>query len=271
VGYPEFRVIEEALGWDPAEVTVPTLPGKAAASPHGDPLSALVGAVLPNLADGVNEKVADARAREERFAANLGSARTAYHGTDGVGRDQIEAAASKIDPADTFGAGVLADGSAPTPTGDAGFSQLTQLMGMAMQAGQQAAQMPMQAVGMVVQTAEPVMQGIQGIVQQATQASGKSGEGVQPDMAGQGADGGSAGPEMTRQTEKPEGTDNEDHSWSEDASEPDKDKETSEVTAGANKANGPRAPIAPPQIGTLDPGHGVQHRRITEAAPEVAL
>ncbi|MBU8825034.1 PE domain-containing protein [Mycolicibacterium goodii] len=267
MGYPEFRVIEEAIGWDPAEVTVPPLPDKAVAAPGGDPLSALVGAVMPNLANDVNKKVAEARAREESFASNLSSARTAYHGADSAGQDQINAAADQIDPADAFGAGAPVESANALSSGEGGFSQLTQLMGMAMQVGQQAAQMPMGAAGTVGQMSQPLIQGVQSIVQQAAQASEGSRQGGQGEGTGGSFDSGvgAVAPEL-----KPEGGNHEENAAADGGTRLDEENDLSEDAAGADVGEGTPAPVDAP----LDSQHVEQkqrHQRIAEAAPEVAL
>lgn len=173
MGYPEFRVIEEALDWDPAVVAVPPVPDNAVYVPGVDPVGLLVNAVMPGIAADVNQQVANTRAREERFANNLRSARTAYHRTDSAGQAQIDSAASTIDPADAFGAGVpVQPTSAAAPTGDASFSQLTQLMGAAMQGVQQAVQVPTQAVGTGAQMVQPVCRASKELSSKARQPPG---------------------------------------------------------------------------------------------------
>ncbi|MEW2479406.1 hypothetical protein AB0876_07405 [Mycobacterium sp. NPDC049093] len=264
MGYPGIRVDETKLAWDPAEVTVPAAPPVTAGS---DPLSVLVAAVVPDYESDVKQQVAATRAREERFAANLQAARGSYHATDGAGGDQISSAGSKLsDPADAFGAG--SPGSTPaaaSSAGDGGGSLLSQLMGVAMQVGQQAVQVPMQAAGAAGQMVQPVMQGVQGIVQQASQGPEKPGEGAKGDAAANGAQGagqpGSAG-------DKPEGKDMDDEDKSSDDRSPeDKNKDA----AGADAGRGPQAPVGAPQTESSIPGEAPRHRRMTETSPEVAL
>lgn len=264
MGYPEFRVIEEALDWDPADVTVPAVPDDAVYVPGVDPIGILVNAVMPDIAADVNQHVANTRGREERFADNLRSARSAYHGTDVAGQDQIDSAASKIDPAGAFGAGspaqtIFADPA--SPGGAPGFAQLTQMMGIAMQGVQQALQAPVQAVGMAGQMAQPIMQGVQGISQQPTRATGtagetRTGEPISSD-AGDGSEPGLPAALEAIQTE------NENNVSSENDNRLDEGK-TAESEAGAETAHGSQAPVGASQT---EPGL----RRMTETAPEVAL
>ncbi|MBU8834536.1 hypothetical protein [Mycolicibacterium goodii] len=268
MGYPEFRVIEEALDWDPAEVTVPPVPDDAVYGPGVDPVGILVNAVMPDIAADVNQQVANTRAREERFAGNLRSARTAYHGTDSAGQAQIDSVASKIDPADAFGAGVPAPPtSAASPTGDAGFSQLTQLMGAAMQGVQQAVQMPMQATGMAAQMVQPVMQGVQGIIQQGTQASGKSQGDIDDEGDGLGS---SSGVGPTLEDESRSLVDERQKSGAEEDVKPEdaKKPERESAAAMAGAGEGPQAPVSAPQD---EPLHPPRSRRMTGTSPEVAL
>ncbi|WKG03641.1 hypothetical protein [Mycolicibacterium sp. HK-90] len=235
-----------------------------------DPLSILANAVMPKYAGQVAEQVAKTRAREEQFAADLQSTRSSYGSTDSAGQGQIDAAAGALDPADRFGAGSPAEASPSPPGSDGAASQLSQMMGIAMQVGQQALQMPMQAVGMAGQMVQPVVQGVQGIVQQATQASEKSGEGAKGDDAENGAEAGS--PAADRQsesaTEKPE--DKKDDQKSEQDERSDKDKKD-ESGAGAEAGHGPQAPVGAPQVEPSHPGQAPRHRQMTETSPEVAL
>lgn len=265
MGYPEFRVIEEALDWDPAVVAVPPVPDNAVYVPGVDPVGLLVNAVMPGIAADVNQQVTNTRAREERFANNLRSARTAYHRTDSAGQAQIDSAASTIDPADAFGAGVpVQPTSAAAPTGDASFSQLTQLMGAAMQGVQQAVQVPTQAVGTGAQMVQPVMQGVQGIVQQSTPASGKSQDGMDGEGDGPGHSRG-VGHEDRSQSLAGERSDNGTRNdVPEDARKPD--RESAEAMARAGER--PLAPVGAPQE---DPLHPARSRWTTRNSPEVAL
>lgn len=266
MGYPGIRVDESKLAWDPAEVTVPAAPP---VTPGGDPLSVLVAAVVPDYESDVKRQVAATRAREERFAANLQAARGSYHGTDGAGGDQISSAGSKLsDPADAFGAGVPASAApaAASSAGEGGTSLLSQLMGVAMQVGQQAVQVPMQAAGAAGQMVQPVMQGVQGIVQQASQSE-KPGDGAKGDAAANGAQGAGAGLPGSS-GDKPEDKDQKDEEKSsEQASLEDKDKEA----AGADAGRGPQAPVGAPRTEASIPGDAPRHRRMTETSPEVAL
>lgn len=260
MGYPGIRVDETKLAWDPAEVTVPAAPPVTAGS---DPLSVLVAAVVPDYEADVKQQVAATRAREERFAGNLQAARGVYHGTDGAGGDQIGAAERKLaDPADAFGAGAPASAAPSTASaGDGGMSLLSQLMGVAMQVGQQAVQVPMQAAGAAGQMVQPVMQGVQGIVQQASQGSEKPGEAGK----GDGAANGTAG--STQQSDSPAGKDEkgEEKPTADRSSDEDKKKDS----AGADAGPGPQAPVGAPQTEPSIPGD--RYRRTTETSPEVAL
>lgn len=262
MSYPGLRVDPEKLGWDPAEVTVPEVPPVKGE----DPLSILAAAVMPKYAGQVAQQVAETRAREEQFAANLQSTRSSYGSTDGAGQDQINAAAGKLDPAAAFGAGAPAGAASGPPAGDAGASQLSQMMGVAMQVGQQALQMPMQAVGMAGQMVQPVVQGVQGIVQQATQASEKSGEGSKDGDAKNGGSNGSPGADQAPESsaEKSEDKDKRDDQKS-------KDDEKDESRTGAHAGHGPQAPVGTPQGEPLQPGQPPRHRRMSETSPEVAL
>lgn len=268
MSYPGLRVDTEKLGWDPAEVTVPGVP-KVEAGP--DPISVLVAAVMPNIAGDVTTHVADTRAREERFAGNLQAAQNAYRGADGSGQDQINGAAGNLpDPADAFGAGSPARAPAAAPGGDSGASQLSQMMGMAMQVGQQAVQVPMQAVGMAGQMVQPVVQGVQGIVQQATQASEKPGEASNGEHTTDGFQSGGAGALRESSAEKPEDKDKKDDQKSRDNKTSDKDK-PDDTETGAGAGHGPQAPVGAPEVEQPDPGQGPRHQRMTETSPEVAL
>lgn len=273
MGYPEFRVIEEALGWDPAEVKVPPMPYNAVGAPAVDPLSLLAGAVMPKYASDVAEPVAEARAREERFAGNLRSARSAYHGTDAVGKDQINGAVADLDPAGAFGAGEPEATSSALSTSDAGLSQLTQLMGTAMQGTQQAAQVPMQTVGTVGQMVEPLIQGIYGVVQLGTQSSaesdaGGSGNGGQPNAATATPDGGRGS-----SANDPEDNGDRDDAPSEGRDGKDQVKESDEAKARSEVGRSAQPPVGTPRPDLLEPGSlsPPTRQRMTNSAPEVEL
>ncbi len=170
MGTPDMRVDEGALGWDPAEVTVPAV----SVPPVGpDALSKKINEAMPSLATEVVEQVTSTRAREERFAANLASARSAYHRTDGVGQQGIEAASRRMEDSSGTATPATAAGgnSLSSPAGSNQFGgQFGQLVSMAMQAGQQAMQMPLQAVEAAGQAPQGVMQGLQAVVQQSGQS-----------------------------------------------------------------------------------------------------
>lgn len=169
MGGPELRVDENALNWDPAEVTVPTVP---AVGPGGDPMSAMIAAVMPQVSVDVTVGVAETRARDERFSGNVAAARSAYQNTDAAEEQRLQSAGAQTDSAGAAGAGSAPAGSA---AGQAG--QLGQMMGMPMQMAAQAAQIPMQLAGMAAAIPQGIMQGVQSAMQQVGQLSGKTGAG----------------------------------------------------------------------------------------------
>jgi hypothetical protein len=163
MGSPHLWVRESGLNWDPADVTVPPLP---AIAPGSDPMSAMVSAIMPGLSAIVAEGVAEARAREERFASNVTGARNAYQNVDGAEQQRIQTAAEH--PA------VGGAAAATPPESAAGqSSQFGQLMGTAMQMASQAAQIPMQVAGMAAAIPQGIMQGAQSAMQQVGQLSGQ--------------------------------------------------------------------------------------------------
>ncbi|MGB1224710.1 MAG: PE domain-containing protein [Mycobacterium sp.] len=155
-----LRVDTPSLNWDPADVTVPPVP----LIPAGlDPMSTMISAVLPELAVPLSTAVADLHAREERFAANLAGARSAYQSADDAGEHEIHA--------------VSQQGAVPAPAVAGSENPATssgQLMGTAMQVGSQAAQAPMQMMGMVAAAPQGVMQGAQAAMQRLGQLSGQA-------------------------------------------------------------------------------------------------
>jgi hypothetical protein len=165
-----LRLTEEALNWDPAEVTVPPVP---AIPPGADPMSVMLAAIAPEIATAVTEGVAQALAREERFSANVSGARTSYQNTDGAAGQQIQGAGGLTEPG-SAAAGVGSTNAAASPAGQAG--QLGQMMGMPMQMAQQAAQIPMQLAGMAASIPQGIMQGVQSAMQQVGQMAGGTGE-----------------------------------------------------------------------------------------------
>jgi hypothetical protein len=165
-----LRLTEEALNWDPAEVTVPPVP---AIPPGADPMSVMLAAIAPEIATAVTEGVAQALAREERFSANVSGARTSYQNTDGAAGQQIQGAGGLTEPG-SAAAGVGSTNAAASPAGQAG--QLGQMMGMPMQMAQQAAQIPMQLAGMAASIPQGIMQGVQSAMQQVGQMPGDTGE-----------------------------------------------------------------------------------------------
>lgn len=156
-----LRVDTPSLNWDPADVTVPPVPLIAAGL---DPMSTMISAFLPELAVPLNTAVADLHAREERFAANLAGARSAYQSADDAGEHEIQAVSSQqgavTDPA--------VAGSENTTTASG------QLMSTAMQVGSQAAQAPMQMTGMLAAAPQGIMQGAQAAMQRLGQLSGQA-------------------------------------------------------------------------------------------------
>ena len=175
-----LRLTEEALNWDPAEVTVPPVP---AIPPGADPMSVMLAAIAPEIATAVTEGVAQALAREERFSANVSGARTSYQNTDGAAGQQIQGAGGLTEPG-SAAAGVGSTNAAASPAGQAG--QLGQMMGMPMQMAQQAAQIPMQLAGMAASIPQGIMQGVQSAMQQVGQLAGGTGEETDPESDQQG-------------------------------------------------------------------------------------
>jgi len=174
-----LRLNEEALNWDPAEVTVPSVP---AIPPGTDPMSVMLAAIAPEIATAVTEGVAEALAREERFSANVTGARTSYQNTDGAAGQQIQGAGGLTEPG-SVAAGV---GSTPATGGAQQAGQLGQMMGMPMQMAQQAAQIPMQLAGMAASIPQGIMQGVQSAMQQVGQLAGGTGEESDPESEQQG-------------------------------------------------------------------------------------
>lgn len=160
---PPLRVETPALNWDPADVSVPQLP---AVAPGPDPMSTLIAAVVPELATALTTAVAETRAREERFAANLEAARTSYQTTDDAGGQEIRTVADTgLSPASTPAA---ASGGG----GGASMGQFGQVLGTVTQTAGQAVQAPTQAMGMAAAAPQGLMQG----VQQFAQVAGQSGD-----------------------------------------------------------------------------------------------
>jgi hypothetical protein len=175
-----LRLTEEALNWDPAEVTVPSVP---AIPPGADPMSVMLAAIAPEIATAVTQGVAEALAREEWFSANVNGARTSYQNTDGVARQQIQDS-GELAEAGGVAAGVGSPNTGASPAGEAG--QLGQMMGMPMQLAQQAAQIPMQLAGMAASIPQGIMQGVQSAMQQVGQMGGSLGDKTEPELDQQG-------------------------------------------------------------------------------------
>jgi hypothetical protein len=175
-----LRLTEEALNWDPADVTVPPVP---AIPPGADPMSVMLAAIAPEIATAVTQGVAEALAREERFSANVTGARASYQNTDGAAGQQIQGAAGLTEPG-SAAAGVASTNAAASPAGQAG--QMGQMMGMPMQMAQQAAQIPMQLAGMAASIPQGIMQGVQSAMQQVGQLAGGTGEDTDPEVEQQG-------------------------------------------------------------------------------------
>ena len=209
-----LRLNEEALNWDPAEVTVPPAP---AIPPGSDPMSVMLAAIAPQIATAVTQGVAEALAREEQFAANVTGARTSYQTADGAAQQQIQGAGELTDAGSV--AGGIGSTSAAGPAGEAG--QLGQMMGMPMQMAQQAAQIPMQLASMAASIPQGIMQGVQSAMQQVGQMTGGAGEKTDPD------------------TDRPD-----------DATQPESAHETTEQKASSDGAarpgTGERAPATGP-------------------------
>jgi hypothetical protein len=174
-----LRLTEEALNWDPADVTVPPVP---TIPPGADPMSVMLAAIAPEIATAVTQGVAEALAREERFSANVTGARTSYQNTDGAAGQQIQGAGGLTEPG-SAAAGVGSTNAA-SPAGQAG--QLGQMMGMPMQMAQQAAQIPMQLAGMAASIPQGIMQGVQSAMQQVGQMTSGAGENPDPELEQQG-------------------------------------------------------------------------------------
>lgn len=143
---PPLRVDTPSLSWDPAVVSVPPVP---AIPPGEDPMSAMISAVMPEIAAPLAAAVAATQAREEQFAANLASARNAYQSTDDAGEQEIRTVTD----------------TELAPAGPAGV-QSGQFVSTAMQT---ASQTPMQLAGMATTA-------IQGITQGAVQQIGQFGK-----------------------------------------------------------------------------------------------
>jgi hypothetical protein len=174
-----LRLNEEALNWDPAEVTVPPVP---AIPPGADPMSVMLAAIAPEIATAVTEGVAEALAREERFSANVAGARTSYQTTDGAAGQEIQGAGELTEP------GSVAAGVGSTPAAGAAqqASQMGQMMGMPMQMAQQAAQIPMQLAGLAASIPQGIMQGVQSAMPQIGQMAGGTAETTDPELDQQG-------------------------------------------------------------------------------------
>lgn len=141
MGTPGMRVDEGALGWDPAEVTVPAMPAIGAGP---DPLSTLISETVPSVTADVTQHVGATRFREERFAANLASARSAYHGSDGAGEQRIAGATGELQSrrGATRDLGLSTVTSHGSAAGVGQVSQFGQLVSMAMQGGTTSAASP---------------------------------------------------------------------------------------------------------------------------------
>ena len=153
------------------------MPPVPAIPPGADPMSVMLAAIAPEIATAVTEGVAEALAREERFAANVSGARTSYHNTDGAAGQQLQGAGGMTEP------GSVANGVGSTPAAGAAphAGQLGQMMGMPMQMAQQAAQIPMQLAGMAASIPQGIMQGVQSAMQQVGQLAGGTGEKTDPE------------------------------------------------------------------------------------------
>lgn len=158
-GGPELRVEENALFWNPAVVSVPSPPALA---PGDDPMSVMIAAIMPNIADDVIEKVASTRVREQRFADNLHAARYSYRRCDDDGRENIQAAS---EPLVTNGTVAPMPTSAGTRSADGGIGHFGQLMSITMQLAGAAGSVP-----------AALTQGHQTIADQGSQLASMMGE-----------------------------------------------------------------------------------------------
>jgi len=158
---PPLRVDTPSLNWDPADVTVPPVP----LIPAGpDPMSLMISAFMPALAAPLTAAVAATHAREEEFSANLAAARSAYQFTDDAGEHEIQTVSSQ----QLAAAEPAMSGSANTS------SSWGDLMSTAMPMGSQAAQAPMQMMGIAASGPQSVIQGAQGVMQQMGQLPGQT-------------------------------------------------------------------------------------------------
>lgn len=273
MGSPEMRVNEASLTWEPAEVVVPPVPGTedvvdGAAS---DPMSLMVQAILPSIADDVVAKVAATRAREQRFAENISAARTAYSSTDGAAQGDISGAGRSVSDAGSASrTSSSAAGVGAGSPGD-GMGQFGQLLSMAMQMGQQAVQVPMQMAGMAGQSAQPISQGVQGIVQQASQAEGKSdGTGERADEGQPGGGDAPSGESELAPAEDKRVAGEEDKG---EAEKHDKEKSNEKAPGdrGAGATGGSRAPVTDARPDVSSPNGAPDHRRTPDVSAEVVL
>ncbi len=259
MGTPGMRVDEGALGWDPAEVTVPAMPAIGAGP---DPLSTLISETVPSVTADVTQHVGATRFREERFAANLASARSAYHGSDGAGEQRIAGATGELQSrrGATRDLGLSTVTSHGSAAGVGQVSQFGQLVSMAMQGGQQALQVPLQVAGVAGQLPQGIMQGAQGLVQQFGEStrSAESPKGLAADVpkaAGSPAD-------------RPSDGGRAEHAETDDPRPEDDKQQRSETQSGVSSTEAQRAPVESPL--KIAPEVG-RHRRAVDTPPEVAL
>ncbi|AWT51069.1 hypothetical protein D806_000750 [Mycolicibacterium smegmatis MKD8] len=256
MGTPDMRVEEGALGWDPAEVTVPAMPS---VGDGPDPLSTIIATAVPHVATGVREQVGATRAREERFAENLASARSAYHSTDDGEKQRIGDAARGIaNRANQSSAGSTGIGAFSSAAAVSGArqsdSQFGQLVSMAMQGGQQALQVPFQLAGMTGQ----LPQAVQGLVQQTAEWATKG---------GQAATGPSGSSPRAADLPPDSPTDDEDENLRA-SPEQDSDEQRKNTGSDASSRGAERAPVE-----SVRPQRNpdLKHHRNPSTPPEVAL
>jgi len=157
---PNLRVNEEALHWDPAEVTAPSVPAMAGGE---DPMSQLVSEVMPEVAAKVAQMVADTRAREVEFAANIEAAKRAYRGTDADAEQDLRAAEQQIHSPDVTSGGSTAGSRASS------FRAQSSAFGQLLSA-------PMQIIGAAASMPQGVMHGVQDVGGQVGQLAGSVAE-----------------------------------------------------------------------------------------------
>jgi hypothetical protein len=265
MGEPNLKVNTDQLYWDVATVTVPEVPK---VEPGGDPMSLVVSTVMPTIAGDLTTKVAATKAREQKFADNLTSAKHSYQNTDSTAKQDIQTAAASTD---VNSSGVSGGSQAANATAGGGdSSQLGQIMGMAMQGAQQAVQVPTQLAGALGQIPQGITQGVQSLMQQFGQFSGSGADsadkaGAQGNQLGTGAPGASTNPANGGD---PKEADKDSKQATENKQPNDEDNHRNRAGASGGD-DGQRAPLpernGPPTIGAA-PGSSRP-----KVSPEVAL